>query len=282
MVGRVGRAGAVGQDQALVAAVVGLAHGGVHADVGGDAGQDQVGDAAGAQHQVEVGGVEGALARLVESTSPGTGATSGTISQPGSPRTRIRPARARPSRSRRRSGPSASACWPAGRTGPGRAPRGCGSTSMPVARACASMRRGGRQPGPGEPDVVAHPVDVAARPAEVDLPVDADQRDLRGVHGAVERPGVRGWRRPGRSPGPVRRDGCDGHAASLVINSCAAEQQAVLGEGRAEQGDADRAAVRAWCRPGRRRRPGRAGWRTACTGRARGCGPPARRRSRPG
>ena len=34
--------GAVRQQQALEAAVVGLAHGGVHADVGGDAGEDQV------------------------------------------------------------------------------------------------------------------------------------------------------------------------------------------------------------------------------------------------
>ncbi len=41
----VGGAGAVLEQQALVAAVVGVAHRGVHADVGGDAGEDEVGDA---------------------------------------------------------------------------------------------------------------------------------------------------------------------------------------------------------------------------------------------
>ena len=67
----VGGAAAVGQQQALEAAVVGLAHGGVHADVGGDAGEHEVADAARAQDQVEVGGVERALARLVDDGSPG-------------------------------------------------------------------------------------------------------------------------------------------------------------------------------------------------------------------
>ena len=37
VVAEVGGAAAVGQQEALVAPVVGLAHGGVHADVGGDA-----------------------------------------------------------------------------------------------------------------------------------------------------------------------------------------------------------------------------------------------------
>ena len=62
----VGRAAAVRQQQALEAAVVGLAHGGVHADVGGDAGEDHVADAARAQDQLEVGGAERALAGLVD------------------------------------------------------------------------------------------------------------------------------------------------------------------------------------------------------------------------
>ena len=52
--------------QALVAAIVPLAHGRVDADVGGDAGQDQVGDPALPQDQIEVGRAEGPLARLVD------------------------------------------------------------------------------------------------------------------------------------------------------------------------------------------------------------------------
>ena len=46
VVAEVGGAAAVLEQQALEAAVVGLAHGGVDADVGGDAGQDEVVDAA--------------------------------------------------------------------------------------------------------------------------------------------------------------------------------------------------------------------------------------------
>ena len=66
VVAAVGRAAAILEQQAFEAAVVGLAHGGVDADVGGDAGQHDVADAAGAQDQLEVGGAERALARLVD------------------------------------------------------------------------------------------------------------------------------------------------------------------------------------------------------------------------
>ena len=52
--------------------------------------------------------------------------------------------------------------------------------------------------GAGEVEVVAHRVDVAAGPAEVDLPVDVDERGARRVDGAVVRPGVGlGVDRPG-------------------------------------------------------------------------------------
>ena len=66
VVALVGRAAAVLQQQAFEAAVVGLAHGGVDADVGGDAGEHDVVDAAQAQHQLEIGGAERALAGLVD------------------------------------------------------------------------------------------------------------------------------------------------------------------------------------------------------------------------
>ena len=62
----VGGAAAILQQQAFEAAVVGLAHGGVDADVGGDAGEDDVLDAALVEDQLEVGGAERALAGLVD------------------------------------------------------------------------------------------------------------------------------------------------------------------------------------------------------------------------
>jgi len=68
-----------------------MAHGGVDADVGGDA----------AQHDVAQARVRNISSRSVAQNeplpglsmigSPGFGASSGMISQPGSPRTRIRP-----------------------------------------------------------------------------------------------------------------------------------------------------------------------------------------------
>ena len=59
-----------------------------------------------------------------------------------------------------------------------------------MARACASIAAVPGSPARVSADVVAHPVDVAAGAAEVDLPVDADQRDVLGVNRAVVGPGV--------------------------------------------------------------------------------------------
>ena len=59
-------ADAVLRHEAVVAAVVGFAHGGVHADLGGHAGDDELRDAAVLQDGVQVGGEERALARLVD------------------------------------------------------------------------------------------------------------------------------------------------------------------------------------------------------------------------
>src|SRR5471032_896336 len=66
MVALVGGAGAILEDQALEPAIVGLAHRGVYADIGGDAGQHDIVDATRAQHQLEIGSAERALARLVD------------------------------------------------------------------------------------------------------------------------------------------------------------------------------------------------------------------------
>ena len=66
VVALVGRAAAILQQQAFEAAIVGLAHGGVDADIGGDAGEHDIVDAAQPQHQLEIGGAERAFARLVD------------------------------------------------------------------------------------------------------------------------------------------------------------------------------------------------------------------------
>ena len=57
---------AIGEHDAAVAAVVGLAHRGVDADLGGDAAHQQGLDAVIAEEPIEVGVVEGALAGLVD------------------------------------------------------------------------------------------------------------------------------------------------------------------------------------------------------------------------
>ena len=63
--GEIGRA-AVARHDAAVAAVVGFAHGRVHADLGRHAADEQRVDAAVAQQRVQIGRVERALARLVD------------------------------------------------------------------------------------------------------------------------------------------------------------------------------------------------------------------------
>src|SRR6266851_6166894 len=60
------RADTIRYDDAVVAAVIGLTHRGIDADLGGDPANDELGDPAVLQHRVEVGGVKGALARLVD------------------------------------------------------------------------------------------------------------------------------------------------------------------------------------------------------------------------
>src|SRR5882672_5030011 len=63
--GKIGGA-AIGQHDAAIAAVIGLAHGGVDADLGGHAAYQEILDAVFPQDIVEFGGVERALAGLVD------------------------------------------------------------------------------------------------------------------------------------------------------------------------------------------------------------------------
>ena len=71
------RPGAIGRHEAVIAAVVGLADGGVDADLGGDTGDDELADALHLQDGVKVGGPEGALPGLSMTNSPDLGASSG-------------------------------------------------------------------------------------------------------------------------------------------------------------------------------------------------------------
>src|ERR1700730_14053575 len=64
---------AILRHQAVVAAVVGLANRSVDAHFGGDAGDDELGDAAMLQDRMQVGRVEGALAGLVDDRLAGRG-----------------------------------------------------------------------------------------------------------------------------------------------------------------------------------------------------------------
>src|ERR1700722_8379436 len=60
------RSDAVFRNEAVVATIVGFAHSRVDANLGGDAGHHQFGDAVVLQDRVQIGGEESALARLVD------------------------------------------------------------------------------------------------------------------------------------------------------------------------------------------------------------------------
>src|SRR5882762_517497 len=66
MIAVIRRPGAVGKQEALVPAVVGLTHRGMDADIRGNAGQDNVLDAFLPQKHVEVRAIEGAFAWLID------------------------------------------------------------------------------------------------------------------------------------------------------------------------------------------------------------------------
>ena len=64
---------AILENEAVVAAIVGLAHRGVDAHLGRHAGDDELLDASVLQDGVEIGGVERALAGLVDDRLAGLG-----------------------------------------------------------------------------------------------------------------------------------------------------------------------------------------------------------------
>ena len=178
-------------EQALVAAIVGFAHRGLHTDFGRHAGEHKMGDSLRPQRLVQAGRPEHALARLVDDDLAGDGR-------------QIRRRSGCPARQRRGCGPSrlhrrcgGPACrataLPAGnRRGPACAPRGCGRPASPCRRnsAISAATVGTMAVEPG--DVVAKRVAEAALLDEVALHVDDDERHA----GRVERRSRRG------GPGP--------------------------------------------------------------------------------
>ena len=136
--------GAVLDQQAVVAAVVGLAHRGLHADLGRHAGEDEVRDAARLQDLVQAGGPEHALAGLVDDDLAGFGASAGMISAPGSPPISTRPIG--PGSPMRSVGVPRSA-WRAGsRTGRAGAPRACARSASRARATRRAAPRSARSP----------------------------------------------------------------------------------------------------------------------------------------
>jgi hypothetical protein len=71
MVPVIGGTAAVREEQAFIAAIVGVSHGGVDADVRRDAGQDQVGNTSLAQEQIKIRGKKRAFTWLIDDGFPG-------------------------------------------------------------------------------------------------------------------------------------------------------------------------------------------------------------------
>ena len=189
MVALVGGAGAVLEDQALEAAIVGLAHRGVHADIGGDAGEHEIVDAARAQHQLEIRGTERTLARLVDHRFARCRRQLGDDLPPRLAAHQDAAARA------------GIADAGAELLGPPALVRGQVGQIRPMAFARmdhgpACLAGGGEQPADrfdrcaGQRQIVAHLVDVAADSAEIGLHVDDDQRAVAGPQVAIPGPEI--------------------------------------------------------------------------------------------
>jgi len=190
VVGTVGGAATIFEQQALEPAVVGLAHRRMDADVGRDPRQREIGDAAQSQHQFEIGGAEGALAGLVDNRLAG---------QRGQLRNDL-PARL----AAHQDAATRAGVANAGTDSP-RAPalvcREVGEVgSMPLARVedmeavaahygehrCDRLDRRA-----GKTKIVSHAVDIAADAAEIGLHVDDDQRRICRPKIAIIGPGIR-------------------------------------------------------------------------------------------
>src|SRR5882724_328753 len=190
MVGTVGGAAAILEQQAFEASVVGLAHRRMDADVGRDARQHEVGNAAQPQHQFEIGGAEGAFAGLVDDRLAG---------QWGQLRYDLPPGLAAHQDSAARAGVAN-----AGADAP-RAPalirRKVGEVGTMSLAGVKDMEALAAHYGEhscdrldrrtGKAQIASHAVDIAADAAEIGLHVDDDQRRVRRPKIAVIGPGIR-------------------------------------------------------------------------------------------
>ncbi len=169
----------------------------------------------GAQQQVEVGGVERALARLVDDELAVDRRDLGHDLP-----ARLAPDEDAPARAGVADA-GADALRPpelvrrAVATGRGGGPRGCGSRAARRSRPRRAPCAVGLEAGPGEVEVVAHRVDVAAGAAEVDLPVDADRGRCARGRGSGRR--ARG--RATASDAAVGSVSGFGHGGLLVVGS---------------------------------------------------------------
>ena len=180
VVPRVGGAGAVFEQEALVPAVVSLAHRGVDADVGGDAAEDDTLDPTRAEDQVQVRRAERTFPWLVHHVLPrervelgdeipaGFAPDEDLAARPGIPDAGARLPR-----------PPPLVIWEARE---GRAVALAGVDDPHAGGAgggeASAQRFDGR---PGQRHVVAHLCDVAAEAAEVGLHVDEHEGDVIGV-----------------------------------------------------------------------------------------------------
>jgi hypothetical protein len=189
VVAPVGRAAAVLDQHAFEAAVVGLAHRGVDADVGGDAGQHDVLDAAQPQHQFEVGGAERALAGLVDDGLARQRRQIGddvparlAAHQDAAARTGVADPGADLARA------PAFVVWQVGQVRP---VAFAGVDDVKTLRAHHREQLLDRlDRRPREREVIAHLVDIAADAAEIGLHVDDDERGVLRPQVAVVGPGV--------------------------------------------------------------------------------------------
>ena len=92
MIIRVGCSRAVFQNQTFISSVVGFPHGCMHANIRCNSRQNQMSDAFILQDQIQVCGIKLPFPGLSMIDSPSMGASSSIICQPGSPRTKMRPA----------------------------------------------------------------------------------------------------------------------------------------------------------------------------------------------
>ena len=189
VVALVGGGTAILDQHAFEAAVVGFAHRGVDADVGGDAGQHDVLDAAQPQHQFEVGGAERALAGLVDDGLAGQRRQIGDDVPAGLAAHQHAAARAGIADS----GADLARAPPlvggqVGKVGP---VAFAGVDDVKALRAHHReqfLDRLDRRAGQRE--VIAHLVDIAADAAEIGLHVDDDQRGVFRAQIAIIGPGI--------------------------------------------------------------------------------------------